>query len=192
MKVHARQFVTKVFIGIAALVVATSAGAQTGDPIVGTWKLDVAKSTYKPGPAAKSATVVVEPAGKGIKVSVDAVGADGTPAKWGFTTQRDGKEVPVTGSALYDTASTRRCRARPRERPVQEGREGRHYLEAGVECRWQDDDPDVDWHGSERAGCSQRYRLHETVAPQGGAHGGGAPISVHRPTGRAYTSAPPR
>ena len=106
MKIHARQFVTKVFIGIAALVVATSAGAQTGDPIVGTWKLDVAKSTYKPGPAAKSATVVVEPAGKGIKVSVDAVGADGTPAKWGFTTQRDGKEVPVTGSALYDTAST--------------------------------------------------------------------------------------
>ncbi len=106
MQILARQSVRKMFIGIAALVVATAAGAQTGDPIVGTWKLDVAKSTYKPGPAAKSATVVVEPAGKGIKVSVDAVGADGSPSKWGFTTQRDGKEVPVTGNPMYDTATT--------------------------------------------------------------------------------------
>jgi hypothetical protein len=108
MQIHARQFVPKMFIGIAALVVATAAGAQAGDPIVGTWKLDVAKSTYKPGPAAKSATVMVEPAGKGIKVSVDAVGADGSPSKWGFTTQFDGKEVPVTGNPMYDTATSTR------------------------------------------------------------------------------------
>jgi hypothetical protein len=83
-----------------------AAGAQTTDPIVGTWVLDTAKSTYKPGPAPKSATVVVEPAGKGIKVSVDGVGADGTPAKWSFTTMRDGKDVPVTGNPAYDTAAT--------------------------------------------------------------------------------------
>jgi hypothetical protein len=106
MQIQARQSVTKVFIGIATLIVATVAGAQTADPVVGTWKLDVAKSTYKPGPAPKSATVLVEPAGKGIKVSVDAVSADGSPSKWGFTTQRDGKEVPVTGNPVYDTATT--------------------------------------------------------------------------------------
>jgi hypothetical protein len=93
-------------LGIGMLALNTAASPQATDPIVGTWRLDVAKSTYKPGPAPKSATVVVEPAGKGIKISVDGVNADGTPAKWSFTTQRDGKDVLVTGNPAYDTAAT--------------------------------------------------------------------------------------
>jgi hypothetical protein len=94
-------------IGVATVAVATAAArAQAPDPVVGTWKLDVAKSSFKPGPAPKSATVVVEPAGKGIKVSVDSVNAEGTSMKWGFTTMRDGKEVPVTGNPAYDTATS--------------------------------------------------------------------------------------
>ena len=55
---------------VFALAVNVSTGAQAPDPLVGTWKLDVAKSTYKPGPAPKSATVVIEAAGKGIKLSL--------------------------------------------------------------------------------------------------------------------------
>jgi hypothetical protein len=93
-------------VGIGFLTLNGVAGAQGTDPIVGTWRIDLAKSTYKPGPPPKSATVVIEPAGKGIKVSVDAVNADGTPAKWSFTTQRDGKDVPVTGHPAYDAAAT--------------------------------------------------------------------------------------
>jgi flagellar hook assembly protein FlgD len=76
---------------------------------VGTWKLDPAKSTYKPGPAPKSTTIVVTPAGKGVKVAVDAVNADGSPLKWGFTTLRDGKEVaPVTGNPMFETVTASR------------------------------------------------------------------------------------
>jgi hypothetical protein len=107
MQIRTRRSVTGVLVGIAALVIVTAASAQNTDPVIGTWKLDVAKSTYKPGPAPKSSTVVVEAAGgKGIKVSVDAVNADGSPSKWGFTTQRDGKEVPVTGNPMFDTATS--------------------------------------------------------------------------------------
>jgi len=91
-------------IGAVALTVA--AGAQT-DPTVGTWKLDVAKSSYKPGPAPKSATAVIEAAGKGLKVSVDAVTADG-PMKWSYSSEGDGKDVPVTGNPNYDTANVTR------------------------------------------------------------------------------------
>jgi hypothetical protein len=105
MQIRARQTVVKVLIVAAVVVAAGATGAQT-DPIIGTWKLDTAKSSFKPGPAPKSATVLVEAAGKGIKVSVDAVNADGTTLKWGFTTLRDGKEVPVTGNPMYDTATT--------------------------------------------------------------------------------------
>jgi hypothetical protein len=96
-------------IGVAAIwAVALSAvaGAQP-DPLVGTWKLDVAKSTYKPGPAPKSATVVIEAAGKGIKVAVDAVTADG-PMKWGYSSAGDGKDTPVTGNPMYDAAAVTR------------------------------------------------------------------------------------
>jgi hypothetical protein len=94
-----------VITGVAALVFSVAARAQTTDPYVGTWTLDVAKSTYKPGPAPKSTTVVVEAAGKGLKVSVDAVGADGTPMKWGYTSMRDGKDAPVTGNPNYDAVA---------------------------------------------------------------------------------------
>jgi hypothetical protein len=87
---------------LAAHAIAT---AQSKDPFVGTWVFDAAKSSFKPGPALKSATVVVEPAGAGIKVAVDAVSDDGKPTKWGYTSLRDGKDVPVTGSPMYDAAA---------------------------------------------------------------------------------------
>lgn len=95
-------------LGALALGVVSMA-AQGNDPIVGTWKLDVAKSTYKPGPAPKSSTIVVASQGKGIKVAVDAVNADGSPLKWGFATMRDGKEeAPVTGNPMFDTVTATR------------------------------------------------------------------------------------
>jgi hypothetical protein len=98
-----------VLVGIATLMAASAASAQTTEPVLGTWKLDVAKSTYKPGPAPKSSTVTVEPAGKGLKVAVDAVNADGSPLKWGFTTMRDGKEeAPVTGHPMFDVVTSTR------------------------------------------------------------------------------------
>jgi hypothetical protein len=97
-------------VTLGALAVAVvPVAAQTNDPIVGSWKLDVAKSTYKPGPAPKSTTIIVAPEGKGIKVAIDAVNADGSPSKWGFASLRDGKEeAPVTGNPMFDTVTATR------------------------------------------------------------------------------------
>jgi hypothetical protein len=98
------------FVGIAVTAVfiaamGIAATAQAPDPLIGTWKLDAAKSTFKPGPAPKSITVVIEAAGKGIKVAVDGIAGDGTPVKFGYTSMRDGKDVPVTGSPNFDAAA---------------------------------------------------------------------------------------
>jgi hypothetical protein len=107
MRFQLRRFVG-VTLGALALAV-VSISAQATEPIVGTWKLDVAKSTYKPGPAPKSTSIVVAQEGKGIKVSVDAVNADGSPLKWDFTTMRDGKEeAPVTGNPMFETVTASR------------------------------------------------------------------------------------
>lgn len=110
MRVQVKQSIARGLLVVVSFVVVSAVAAlgQAPDPLVGTWKLDVAKSKFTPGPGPKSATVVVEPEGtaKGIKVSIDAVNPDGSPMKWGFTTQRDGKEVPVTGNPAYDMATT--------------------------------------------------------------------------------------
>jgi hypothetical protein len=109
MQGQIKRFAGVILGALALAVVPGVVAAQTAEPIVGTWKLDVAKSTYKPGPAPKSTTVVIKPAGKGIEVAVDAVNADGSPLKWGFTSLRDGKEeAKVTGNPLFDTVTASR------------------------------------------------------------------------------------
>jgi hypothetical protein len=90
--------------GVLALAAGVAIGAQAKDPVVGMWMLDTAKSTYKPGPGPKSVMLTIDAAGKGFKVSVDAVGPDGKPAKWGFTSE-EGKDVPVTGNPAFDTVA---------------------------------------------------------------------------------------
>lgn len=99
-----RQTIGVALGAVCLLALQVTARAQATDPLIGTWKLDVAKSTYKPGPPPKSASVTIEAAGKGVKVAIDAVMADG-PMKWGYANGRDGKDTPVTGNPLYDAVN---------------------------------------------------------------------------------------
>jgi hypothetical protein len=55
----------------AFAILGGTALAQTPNPLLGTWKMNVAKSTAKPGPVNKSGTVTIEAAGKGAKYTVD-------------------------------------------------------------------------------------------------------------------------
>ena len=92
----------------AALVgiVSGTALAQSPNPLVGTWKLNVAKSK---GTTFKSGSTIVEAAGTGVKFSVELVGTDGTPTRWSFTANYDGKDNPVTGNSPYgDTVALTR------------------------------------------------------------------------------------
>jgi hypothetical protein len=102
----------KVAMGIAivgsCLLASGTSRAQAPDPLVGTWVLNVAKSTFTPGPAPKSATVSIQPAGAAVKIAIETIGPDGAPTKWGFTTERDGQDVPVTGNPAYDHAASTR------------------------------------------------------------------------------------
>ncbi|HEY2120705.1 MAG TPA: hypothetical protein VGH37_16060 [Candidatus Acidoferrum sp.] len=95
----------KWLLATAAILVLTlfSSGltsAQT-DLFVGTWKLNVAKST----PARKSETRIVESSPTGLKVSVDRTNADGSNQQYSYTTNLDGKSYPITGSAPYGADS---------------------------------------------------------------------------------------
>jgi len=85
-------------LGAGMLMVAALATAQAKDPFVGTWRLNVAKSTYSPGPAPKSVTSTYAAAGQGYKVSVKNEPASGPVQEWSYTSNLDGKEVPVSGN----------------------------------------------------------------------------------------------
>src|SRR5436190_10257604 len=92
-----RQFVSAaVCLGLSAMFAAPVLAQK--DSQVGVWKLNVAKSKYSPGPAPTTATTTIEAAGAGTKVSVDQTLPDGTKRQYSFTSNYDGKDVPVTGT----------------------------------------------------------------------------------------------
>ena len=98
---------------VAALAVLSGhvIGAQTPDPLIGTWKMDVAKSKFSPGPAAKGSNLVFAAAGAGLKATIEQVPATGDKVTWTYTAQYDGKDVKVTGSPDIDTLAMKRTSA---------------------------------------------------------------------------------
>ena len=94
------------------LAAAVLAIAQPMDPFVGTWRLNVAKSKYSPGPAPKSVTSTYQVAGKGYRVSVKSEPASGPVQQWSYATNLDGAESPVTGNnPNADTVTVKRIDA---------------------------------------------------------------------------------
>jgi hypothetical protein len=61
---------------------------------VGSWKADIAKSTYQPGPGPMSEILRFEPVGEGFKVSLDGVNQQG-PYHSEATGKFDSIDVPV-------------------------------------------------------------------------------------------------
>jgi hypothetical protein len=85
-------------VAMAALTLAVFASAQSSDPFIGTWRLNVSKSKYSPGPVPKSITTTYEAAGQGYKISVKNEPASGPVRQFSYTTNLDGKDAPVTGN----------------------------------------------------------------------------------------------
>lgn len=81
--------------------------AQTAkDPWIGTWKMDLAKSTFEPGPAPTSpGTVTIEPSGSSMKTTIHGSDPQGTPMHTETVWTFDGKDYPVKGAPAPDTTA---------------------------------------------------------------------------------------
>ena len=93
---------------IALVAFALPALAQAPSQLFGTWKLNVAKSKFSPGPPPKSMSITYSPAGFGMKIVVDTVPADGAAQHWEMSPTFDGGDHPVTGNPDADLISIRR------------------------------------------------------------------------------------
>ncbi len=99
-------------VGVLAIVAAGTVQAQS-EALVGTWKLNTAKSKYEPGPAPKSLTRTVEAQDNGVKYTFEGVAGDGTPISYNFAVKFDGNDNPITGTAPNgaETAAIKRIDA---------------------------------------------------------------------------------
>ena len=100
-------------VATALIAFASNAAAQDPAAMVGTWKLNIAKSKFTPGPPPKAMTIVYTPASEGrTTIVVDVTPAEGAALHWEATVADDGKDAPVKGNPNADSISSKRLDAR--------------------------------------------------------------------------------
>jgi hypothetical protein len=94
------------FVG-AIFAIATGT-ALAADPVIGTWKLNLAKSTFAPGPAPKSQTRSYAESAQATTLTIKTTAADGKESTATLTFKYDGKPYPVSGNPDFDMVSVTR------------------------------------------------------------------------------------
>ena len=74
-------------------------------PMIGTWKLNEAKSKFAPGTAKNTMVVYKEAMGGKVTITTDGIDAKGKPAHSAWTGKFDGKDYAVTGDPTSDMRS---------------------------------------------------------------------------------------
>ena len=93
-----------------AMTVAWTTGAQ-GDPRIGAWALNVAKSQYVPGPAPAKEVRTYAVVGNAMSVSVESVDQHGKRVTLHYTARDNSKDYPLTGLASADAIAMKRIDA---------------------------------------------------------------------------------
>jgi hypothetical protein len=94
-------FLTAVFVTAAPQI-----GLTQSSPLIGTWKLNLAKSKFSPGPPPKTQTLTFEGAGQDLKNTAETIDAQGQATKIVFMHIYDGKPHPSTGTEAVFDATT--------------------------------------------------------------------------------------
>lgn len=75
------------------------------DPVIGTWDLDLSKSSFDPGPAVQNQTRIYEQTASGVKFVLTGVSAAGAPMRVEYTAPYDGNDYPLKGSPSTNSVS---------------------------------------------------------------------------------------
>jgi hypothetical protein len=108
-----RARVAPVLRALCLLAALTSVASAQDDGHVGTWELNVAKSTFNPGPPPKGQTLRYTAEGRGLTAmfqGVDAAGMPMNPDPSNLVISFDGKDHP-TPRPHYDSSAWRRINA---------------------------------------------------------------------------------
>ena len=85
-----------------------ASAANSADPAIGTWTLNLEKSKFHGDRTPKSLTRTYTAAAGGTEMKVSGVASDGTAISQHATLTYDGKDCAVTGSSEYDAFSLKK------------------------------------------------------------------------------------
>jgi hypothetical protein len=103
---------TMALLGLAVATALPQAGFAQSNPLVGTWKLNLAKSKFSPGPPPRSLTLTYQQDGQNIRSTAQGVDAQGNPVPAGVLMHiYDGQPHPSTGNPDYDASAYTRVDA---------------------------------------------------------------------------------
>src|ERR1700680_2883331 len=92
------------------------------DPLIGTWKLDLSKSIFSPGPAPKSQIRAYQAVpGGGIKLTLTTIDVEGKSLSIDLPATPDGKNYPITGLGQADTVMLTQLTDRSAEAKLKHG-----------------------------------------------------------------------
>lgn len=111
MENRVQQRVYLALVAVASMVLSGSTAIAQNDPLIGTWKLNVAKSKFTGQPPMSRTNVIEAWETDGIKQTDNMVQADGIRVTAAFFAHYDGKDYKVTGSATVDTIAFKRLSA---------------------------------------------------------------------------------
>src|ERR1700688_2405775 len=105
-----KKFLKMLVVGtiIAAGCGIAGAAAESPDPVVGAWTLNLAKSKFPAGAAPQSQTRTYTQSADGTSLSVTGVAADGSAVSQKSTFKYDGKDYPFTGSPDWDALALKK------------------------------------------------------------------------------------
>ena len=104
---------TRVTIFVVIVLAATGVLlAQSNDPRLGTWSLDVAKSKYTPGPPPAKELRTYSLVGHNLSVNVESTDAHGNRVVLNYVATEDGKDNALSGLAAGNGISMHRIDAR--------------------------------------------------------------------------------
>jgi hypothetical protein len=116
-----RRYVVPLLVSATVLIAAPGLEsiAQSGarveqDHLLGTWRLDLSKSKYSPGPPPKSETRLYARDAQGVRGQIDRLYADGRREIIDYRADAD-HDSPVSGTRAYDAVRFKRIDARTTE-----------------------------------------------------------------------------
>jgi hypothetical protein len=99
------RILLSVTLAVASAVAIPHVAFAQSDPLIGTWKLNLARSTYTPGSAPRSATLSFQNTGGVLTDTAEAVLPDGSSGKLVLLQIYHGQPHPTTGSADLDSSA---------------------------------------------------------------------------------------
>jgi hypothetical protein len=112
MQTRTRRMVLFSVVALGLFMLPANSALAQGNSSLGTWKLNVAKSKWEPGPPPKGEMRVYEVWEKdGVKATQTRVLADGKTLTLNWAAHYDGKDYKYSGSPDYDTIAITRVDA---------------------------------------------------------------------------------